>query len=476
MSKSGKITIETDCEKVTYVKPSHLGMFVYYVLSITTFGIFALIMSWTRRIKYSLRYSPCDKATNYWTHLIIDTEDLNTILCPVKSKRFGSEDVKYVEFRFVRFFWDEVLNTFVQPDFLEKFTSNDILNSKPLSVQQIIVNRKLAGLNSLKTPITPVIDVLVNEILGGFNIYQIVACIIWILRDYQVYAILIIIFMIVTIIIDLVENRHAQVRLRKIAEVNGIVDIIRESTDSGLEQSQNIKSLDLKYIVPGDHLPIKIGMKAPCDIIILEGDCLVNEAVLTGESIPVAKCQLPPSDELINLGDSNLQKHIIYGGSTVIRTRGCKGYVAKVGFCTLKGQITRNILYPQRTLFKHEKESYKFLAILLAVSLLMMGAYFVYAFAIIVSPLSTYKMVFMSLDILLISIPPGLPLCLLVGVTFAVKKLRRRDITCLRPFLVNAAGRVQTVCFDKTGTLTNTSMNFTGLSISNKSSKSISNN
>ena len=61
---------------------------------------------------------------------------------------------------------------------------------------------------------------------------------------------------------------------------------------------------------------IKQGMVAPCDIVILKGECLVDEAVLTGESIPISKNELPRSNK--SFKPSENQAYIIFCGSRVL--------------------------------------------------------------------------------------------------------------------------------------------------------------
>ena len=128
-------------------------------------------------------------------------------------------------------------------------------------------------------------------------------------------------------------------------------------------------------------------------------------------------------------------------------------------------------MYPKNVIFKHEKERYKYLVCLLLFSLVMMSVYYTYALVFANTPYTKAYIIFSGADIIFISFPPGLPLCLLIGISLASKRLRGMKIECLKPKLINAAGRVKTFCFDKTGTLTKTSMNFTGVSILNQSKK-----
>ena len=57
-----------------------------------------------------------------------------------------------------------------------------------------------------------------------------------------------------------------------------------------------LKDVDSTELVPGDVVEIPENCSIPCDICLLTGSCIVNEAMLTGESIPVIKNALPISD------------------------------------------------------------------------------------------------------------------------------------------------------------------------------------
>ena len=63
------------------------------------------------------------------------------------------------------------------------------------------------------------------------------------------------------------------------------------------------------------------GILLPCDLILLTGSVLVNEAMLTGESIPVMKRCLPEDSEDPFYREIGSEKHTLYGGTKVIQVR-----------------------------------------------------------------------------------------------------------------------------------------------------------
>lgn len=83
-------------------------------------------------------------------------------------------------------------------------------------------------------------------------------------------------------------------------------------------QYQEIMSDDL---VPGDIIEIpKTGFTMPCDAVLINGNCIVNESMLTGESVPVTKIPLPNlNSQRFNFKDHS--KHSLFCGTKIIQAR-----------------------------------------------------------------------------------------------------------------------------------------------------------
>ena len=100
----------------------------------------------------------------------------------------------------------------------------------------------------------------------------------------------------------------------------------------------------------------------PCDILLLNGNVVVNEAMLTGESIPQVKDSIEKTEEHEHLDIKNKHKQsIIYCGTEIIQIQGnsnyekyvddkglhphCLGLVLRTGFDTAKGKLIRTVFY-----------------------------------------------------------------------------------------------------------------------------------
>ena len=76
-----------------------------------------------------------------------------------------------------------------------------------------------------------------------------------------------------------------------------------------------------KCLVPGDMLVIpSYGCVLPCDAVLLTGNCILNESMLTGESVPVTKTPIPTTSDVV-YDSKEHARHTLYCGTRVLQTR-----------------------------------------------------------------------------------------------------------------------------------------------------------
>ena len=176
--------------------------------------------------------------------------------------------------------------------------------------------------------------------------------------------------------------------------------------------------------------------------------------MLTGESTPIIKSHILHSNKSFNANlDSN---HILYAGTKIVQKRaigGCKilAIVLSTGFNTRKGVLIRTILFPNESDSKFKQDSIKFIFLLAIMSLIF---YFITLPFLIRSKLDTWRIIYNFLNLATCTVPPALPTCIGIGISYALSRLKKSGISCISRNRVNVAGKVNMICFDKTGTLT----------------------
>ena len=206
---------------------------------------------------------------------------------------------------------------------------------------------------------------------------------------------------------------------------------------------------------------------APCDVLLLEGTCVVNEAVLTGESVPKSKLglALTATAESLNhrldiSADSNVNKrNMVYGGTTVILAKptpggarslndisrpvdgGCLGYVIRTGYYTSQGDMLRNMMYSSPRATANNTEAFSFIFLLLAFAVAAAG--YVYAAGSKDARRSQWKLILHCIMIITNVVPPELPLELSYAVNNSVISLIQKGIFCTEPFRIPYAGKIK---------------------------------
>jgi magnesium-transporting ATPase (P-type) len=143
------------------------------------------------------------------------------------------------------------------------------------------------GKSNIEVPMKPILRLLVEEVLNPFYLFQVFSIILWYWDDYVYYAACILIISVISATTSLVETRKNLANIRKMANYSCQVKVMRSGDENQLSE------INSSELVPGDVIEIPENTAMPCDLILLTGQCIVNESMLTGESIPVIKNSLP---------------------------------------------------------------------------------------------------------------------------------------------------------------------------------------
>ncbi|XP_032003648.1 probable cation-transporting ATPase 13A4 [Hylobates moloch] len=206
----------------------------------------------------------------------------------------------------------------------------------------------------------------------------------------------------------------------------------------------------------------------PCDAVLIEGSCVVDEGMLTGESIPVTKTPLLKMDSSLpwkTQSEADYKRHVLFCGTEVIQAKAARSgtvraVVLQTGFNTAKGDLVRSILYPRPMNFKLYRDAIRFLLCLVGTATIGL----IYTLCVyVLSGEPPGEVVRKALDVITIAVPPALPAALTTGIIYAQRRLKKRGIFCISPQRINVCGQLNLVCFDKTGTLTRDGLDLWGV-------------
>uniref|UniRef100_A0A4Y0BJT0 Cation-transporting ATPase n=1 Tax=Anopheles funestus TaxID=62324 RepID=A0A4Y0BJT0_ANOFN len=366
--------------------------------------------------------------------------------------------MRYFSCKKLRYIWCDLSKKFIKLQGLDvEVPSVLIHHTKGLSVYEQSIRRLIYGSNEIFIPVRSVLTLLFLEVLNPFYVFQIFSVILWFFYEYYYYAVVIILMSGFGITVSIIQTQRNQRALYSTVKNTDTAMVVRESMES--------ETIETRFLVPGDVLEIPAtGCTMQCDAVLLSGNCILDESMLTGESVPVTKTPLPLKRDLI-YNRKEHARHTLFCGTRVIQTRyiGSEKVLVKVlntGNITAKGGLIRSILYPPPVDYKFEKDSYKFITVLGVVAF----CGFVYTLYTKISrSIGAVKIIVESLDLITIAVPPALPAAMTVGRMYAQKRLKRSNIYCISPRAINVSGSIDCVCFDKTGTLTEDGLDMWGV-------------
>ena len=257
--------------------------------------------------------------------------------------------------------------------------------------------------------------------------------------------------------------------------LNAILGVIQESkAEAAIEALQTMTAATCKVIrdgkqvvlhsdelVPGDVVVLEAGDAVPADGRIIENASLkIEEAALTGESVPVNKMidalNLSGGSDDVPLGD---RKNMCYMGSTVVYGRG-KAVITETGMATEMGKIADALAQTEEEQTPLQR---KLDQLGKTLSWLVLGiCIFIFAFNLIMKgnySLSGILSTFMvAVSLAVAAIPEGLATVVTVVLSIGVTNMSKRNAVIRRLTAVETLGCTQVICSDKTGTLTQNKM------------------
>lgn len=279
-------------------------------------------------------------------------------------------------------------------------------------------------------------------------------------------VLVILVVVIINTIMSLVQESKAEAAMEALMQMT--------AATSKVLRDGEVKVIKSEDIVVGDVVLLEAGDAVPADCRILESFSLkVEEAALTGESVPVSKiidvlmCKDTNAD--VPLGD---RKNMLYSGSTIVYGRG-KAVVTDTGMNTEMGKIADALTQAEKEqtpLQKKMAELSKFLTkLVIGISVLVFLVGVVESLIPVIKGSEAFVLSdFLSNSVLdtfiaaialaVAAIPEGLPAVVTIILSIGVTAMSKRQALIRKLTAVETLGCTQIICSDKTGTLTQNKM------------------
>lgn len=211
-------------------------------------------------------------------------------------------------------------------------------------------------------------------------------------------------------------------------------------------------SIEGEQLVPGDIVLLEAGDKVPADLRLVSAHAMsVQEAILTGESVPVEK-NVQPVAQAAPLGDRSC---MAFSGTLVTSGQGT-GVVVATGSRTEIGRISGLLAQVETLTTPLVAQMGAFAKWLTLLILMIAAALLMYGYYVGHHDFGELFMAVVGLSVA--AIPEGLPAVLTITLALGVQAMARRNVIVRRLPAIETLGSVSVICTDKTGTLTHNEM------------------
>jgi len=363
------------------------------------------------------------------------------------------------EYKYFKYLFSSMKGNFEALSYFIETTQKNILEdySEGLSLNEVSYMEKIFGKCDIDIKINSCGHILFDELTDPYYLFLLYSLILWFCLGSYIYAIFIMVSDIICFFLSVKETYGNLKKIQELSRYSCPVLVFRNKEEMEIDSSE---------LVPGDVFDIPHdGLEMPCDAILINGEVIVEESQLTGDSHPVNKEPITANEDIFNTNRPDYEKYMLFAGTKIIHKRKIgisepKGIVYRTGFETVKGDMISNILNSDEDDENFTRDSIKYIIIMGILTIISFAISL--KFLIVEGGYSAYDVVIYFLDLITDTINPCLPTCLSIGITYSLSRLKRKGFFSSKRYKINKAGSVNMLIFDKTGTLTEDHLDIKG--------------
>lgn len=319
-----------------------------------------------------------------------------------------------------------------------------------LSIEEVNSRLERYGTNTIQeAPPRSLLSMFIDQIKEPLVFVLLIAAIISGIVGEMADTILIMVIVVLNAALGVFQENKAEQALQALKAMTKVyVKVIREG---------KVTQAAAENLVPGDVVLLEAGDSVPADARLSEAASLrVNEAALTGESVPVEKHLDVITLEDVPIGD---RKNMIFAGTAVTGGR-AKAVVTATGMGTELGKIAQMLQDAPKEQTPLQRQLAKLGKTL---GLLALGIVIIVFITGVIRGEDVFAMFMTAIALAVAAIPEGLPAVVTIVLALGVTRMSHRNAVIRKLPAVETLGVATYICSDKTGTLTKNEMTAIGL-------------